>query len=114
MELLLVLLFAGVLIYAGYHFVLKDPLGVKTEDKPADPAPVASDKPVVESVVANVLDVNKDGKVDLADAKAAVTKTKARVKKAADVDGDGKVTKADAKAAVKTVAKKVRANKSKA
>ena len=56
------------------------------------------------------LDVNKDGKVDVADVKAAVSKTKARAKKAADVDGDGKVTKADAKAAVK----KIRNRKSKA
>jgi len=103
MELLLVLLFAGVLIYAAYHFVLKDVPEVKTEDKPADPAPVADDKPVVAPAVANVLDVNKDGKVDVADVKAAVTKTRARVKKAADVDGDGKVTKADAKAAVKKI-----------
>ena len=103
MELLLVLLFAGVLIYAAYHFVLKDVPEVKTEDKPADAAPVADDKPVVAPTVANVLDVNKDGKVDVADVKAAVTKTRARVKKAADVDGDGKVTKADAKAAVKKI-----------
>jgi hypothetical protein len=35
-----------------------------------------------------------------------VKKTRARVKKAADVDGDGKVTLADAKAAVKKVAAK--------
>ena len=103
MEFLLVLLFGGVLIYGVYHFVLKD----KTEDKPADAAPVAEDKPVpapaADAPVANVLDVNKDGKVDVKDVKAAVAKTKARVKKAADVDGDGKVTKADAKAAVKKV-----------
>lgn len=99
MELLLVLLFAGVLIFAAYRFVLKDVPEVKVEEKPADVTPVVEDKPVV----ANVLDVNKDGKVDVADVKAAVTKTRARVKKAADVDGDGKVTKADAKAAVKKI-----------
>lgn len=114
MDFLFVLLFGGVLVYGIYHFVLKD----KPEDKPVDPAPVAEDKPVpvpvVEPTAANVLDVNKDGKVDVKDVKAAVAKTKARVKKAADVDGDGKVTKADAKAAVKTVAKKVRSNRSKA
>ena len=103
MEMLLILLVAGVLLYAGYHFVLKE----KPEDKPADAAPVAEDKPVptpvVDAPVVNVLDVNKDGKVDVKDVKAAVAKTKARVKKAAYVDGDGKVTKADAKAAVKKV-----------
>ena len=106
MELLLVLLVAGVLVYGAYHFVFKN----NPDEKPADPAPVADDKPVAAPAVANVLDVNKDGKVDVADVKAAVSKTKARAKKAADVDGDGKVTKADAKAAVK----KIRNRKSKA
>lgn len=106
MELLLVLLVAGVLVYGAYHFVFKN----NPDEKPADPAPVANDKPVAAPAVANVLDVNKDGKVDVADVKAAVSKTKARAKKAADVDGDGKVTKADAKAAVK----KIRNRKSKA
>ena len=55
------------------------------------------------------LDVNKDGKVDLADAKAAVEKTVAVVETAADVNKDGKVDLADAKAAVtntKAAAKK--------
>lgn len=107
MELLIVLGLAGALIYGAYRFVLKDAPEVKAEDKPADPTPVA--EPVAAPVV-NALDVNKDGKVDVADVKAAVSKTKARVKKAADVDGDGKVTKADAKAAVK----KIRTRRSKA
>lgn len=56
-----------------------------------------------------VLDVNKDGKVDLADAKAAVEKTVAVVETAADVNKDGKVDLADVKAAVtktKAAAKK--------
>ena len=50
-------------------------------------------------------DVNQDGKVDLADAKAAVEKTVAEVTKAADANQDGKVDAAD----VKEVAKKTKA-----
>lgn len=51
------------------------------------------------------LDVNKDGKVDLSDAKAAVAKTVADVKSVADVNKDGKVDAADVKAvATKTKA----------
>jgi hypothetical protein len=48
------------------------------------------------------LDVNNDGKVDLADAKAAVDNAVAGVTAAADVNKDGKVDAAD----VKQVAKK--------
>jgi hypothetical protein len=59
-----------------------------------EPQPV----PVVEAVK-STLDVNQDGRVDLADAKAAVKKTRARVKKAADQDGDGRVTVKDIKVA---------------
>jgi hypothetical protein len=44
-------------------------------------------------------DVNKDGKVDLADAKAAVTNTVEGVKAAADVNKDGKVDAGDVKVA---------------
>jgi len=47
----------------------------------------------------NSFDLNKDGKVDKADAEAAVTQLKEAAKKAADVNKDGKVDKADAKAA---------------
>jgi 1,2-phenylacetyl-CoA epoxidase PaaB subunit len=55
------------------------------------------------------LDVNNDGKVDAADAKAAVQNAVEGVKATADVNNDGKVDAADAKMAVekaKTVAKK--------
>ncbi len=48
------------------------------------------------------LDVNNDGKVDLADAKAAVDNAVSGVTAAADVNKDGKVDAAD----VKQVAKK--------
>lgn len=46
------------------------------------------------------LDVNADGKVDVADAKVAVEKAVEGVKTAADVNSDGKVDVADAKVVV--------------
>ena len=58
---------------------------------------------------ANSLDINNDGKVDLADAKAAVDNTVAGVAAAADVNKDGKVDGDDVKEAVtktKAAAKK--------
>jgi len=58
------------------------------------------------------LDVNKDGKVDSADVKAAVQNIVCGVKETADVNKDGKVDAADAKAVkekAKTVAKKTTA-----
>jgi hypothetical protein len=65
---------------------------------------------------AKSLDINNDGKVDLADAKAAVDNAVAGVTAAADVNGDGKVDAEDAKVVVekaKTGAKKA-ATKAKA
>ena len=58
------------------------------------------------------LDVNNDGKVDAADAKAAVQNVGEGVKATADVNKDGKVDSADVavvKEKVKTVAKKTTA-----
>jgi predicted Holliday junction resolvase-like endonuclease len=52
------------------------------------------------------LDVNRDGKVDLDDAKAAITNTLATVKETADVNKDGRIDVADVKAAVKKTAAK--------
>ena len=69
------------------------------------------------------LDVNNDGKVDAADAKAAVKNAVEGVKATADVNKDGKVNAADVKVvaekaktqAKKTVSKaKTAANKAKA
>jgi cytoskeletal protein RodZ len=61
-------------------------------------------------------DVNQDGKVDLADAKAAVEKTVEAVTQVADANKDGKVDAADvkvvatkAKTAVKKTATKAKA-----
>jgi len=58
------------------------------------------------------LDVNNDGKVDAADAKAAVQHVVEGVKSAADVNKDGKVDAADVKVVTekaKAVAKKTTA-----
>jgi hypothetical protein len=55
---------------------------------------------------ARSLDVNRDGKIDLEDAKAAVTNTLATVKETADVNQDGRIDAADVKAAVKKTATK--------
>lgn len=55
---------------------------------------------------ARSLDVNKDGRVDLEDAKTAVANTLAVVETAADVNKDGRVDVADVKAAVKKTAAK--------
>jgi hypothetical protein len=64
---------------------------------------------------AKTLDINNDGKVDMADAKAAVDNTVAGVTAAADVNKDGKVDVADVKAAAKkaTVGAKKAATKAK-
>jgi hypothetical protein len=66
-------------------------------------------------------DTNQDGKIDLADAKAAVENTVAVVKETADVNKDGKVDAADvevvktkAKTAVKKTATKAKATVKKA
>lgn len=54
------------------------------------------------------LDVNNDGKVDLADAKAAVDNAVAGVKSTADVNKDGKIDAADVKEVAKRAATKAK------
>lgn len=49
---------------------------------------------------AKSLDINDDGKIDLADAKAAVDNTVAGITASADVNKDGKVDAEDAKVVV--------------
>ena len=110
MELVLVLLLAGLLIYGLYRFVLKDEKPVESS-APAEATPAVEPAKVEQpAVTLQVLDVNQDGKVNLEDVKEVAKKTRARVKKAADVDGDGKVTKKDVKAAAKKI--KTRRSKS--
>lgn len=63
---------------------------------------------------AKSLDINNDGKVDLADAKAAVDNTVTGVAAAADVNKDGIVDAADAKAVIEKTKTAVKKSVSKA
>lgn len=122
MEIILIL---ALLALAVWWVFFRDPLASKQEE----PAPYKVETPpehvnpqITDAVTQqpawhtapaegtklaeNSLDVNHDGKVDLADVVEVVKKTTRRVKKAADVNGDGKVSKADAKAAVNKVKEK--------
>lgn len=118
MEILLVLLIGGGVLFYLYRKMMQDgnmdstasaPHGVPT----VPPMPEPQSAPVVEAAK-QALDVNKDGKVDLADAKAVVKKTRARVKKAADLDGDGRVTVKDVKVAASRARKSASAAADKA
>jgi hypothetical protein len=104
MEILLVLLIGGGVLFYLYRKMMQDgnmdstasaPHGVPTVPPMPEPQPA----PTVVAEVKRELDVNHDGKVDLADVKSVVKKTRARVKKAADLDGDGRVTVKDVKVA---------------
>jgi len=102
--LLVVLLGAGILYYLYKKMNQPDNMNSLNETTgtptipPVTPMPEPQPVPVVETVKA-ALDVNNDGKVDLADVKEVAKKTRARVKKAADLDGDGRVTVKDVKVA---------------
>jgi cytoskeletal protein RodZ len=63
---------------------VEEPAPVKTETVAVEPAPAPTFVPPVTTAVkeTNVLDLNKDGKVDLADAKEAVKQTVAKAKTA--------------------------------
>jgi len=121
MELVIAVALGGIAIWLAYRALNKEnangrhPLDALTKKVDSSTTVVnnKTGEPVVdlpatasaESKVTEVLDVNKDGKVDLKDAVEVVKKTRARVKKAADLDGDGKVTVKDVKTAVKATKK---------
>ena len=63
---------------------------------------------------AKSLDINNDGKVDLADAKAAVDNTVTGVANVVDVNQDGKVDAADVKAVVEKAKTEVKKTAAKA
>ena len=63
---------------------------------------------------AKSLDINNDGKVDLADAKTAVDNTVTGLAAVADVNRDGVVDVADAKAVVEKAATEVKKTAAKA
>ena len=104
MEILLVLLIGGGVLFYLYRKMMQDsnmdstasaPHGVPTVPPMPEPQPA----PTIVTEVKRELDVNKDRKVDLADVKEVARITRARVKKAADLDGDGRVTVKDVKVA---------------
>ena len=112
MEILLVLLIGAGVIYYLYRKMMQND-GVNTESTPhgtptVPPMPEPQPAPLVEEVK-RTLDANNDGKVDLADVKEVVKKTRARVKKAADLDGDGRVTVKDVKVAASRARKSANA-----
>ena len=118
MEILLVVLIGAGVLYYLYKKINQpdsfDSTGAAGPGVPTlPPMPAPEPAPVVEAVK-QTLDVNHDGKVDLADAKAAVKKTRARVKKAADLDGDGRVTVKDVKVAASRARKSASAAADKA
>jgi hypothetical protein len=93
MELLI-----GLLIIAGIGYVVYRNIDKKIEEKhPVEPtAPYKVEAPLttkadgighesvpIQPTISNVLDVNKDGKVNIEDAKEAVKKTTKKVKKVA-------------------------------
>ena len=88
MEIFLGLAALVAILYYGYlrFFVKPDATDLKetavVADTPKAPEPVAETKPEP-APVTSVLDVNKDGKVDLVDAKEAVKQTVAIAKTAA-------------------------------
>lgn len=109
----LLILFAGLLValLAVYFYVSmgdkpKAELATKTETETPNTTPIINAKSGDAVTAANVLDFNKDGKVDVKDAVEVVKKTRTRIKKTLDKDGDGKVTLKDVKAATKKPAAK--------
>jgi hypothetical protein len=126
MDLILFLIVIAGMGYLGYRLLNKEspdgkhpldsvtPAPYKIEPPAATPE-VAPESTPIQPVISNVLDVNKDGKVNLEDAKEAVKETKekakkvaAKVKEKADINKDGKVNVADAKAAAKKAKEKVK------
>lgn len=97
MELIIGIIILGVIVYVGYSVLNKeDPSGKHPLDS-ATPAPYKIESPTTtkidgighESVpiqpnISNVLDLNKDGKVDFEDVKEAVKKTKKKAKEVTD------------------------------
>lgn len=102
MEILLVVLLGAGVLYFLYKKMNQPDNMSSLHDHTATPTIPPMPEPQPAPIVAEIkteLDVNKDGKIDVADAKEVVKKTRARVKKAADLDGDGRVTVKDVKVA---------------
>lgn len=97
MEILVIVIALGAILYVGYKKLDKTKQdGSHPLDGPSQ-APykleptsttkvdgIGHESVPVQPTISNVLDVNKDGKVDIEDAKEAVKKTKKKVKEVAE------------------------------
>lgn len=112
----------GLAVIGGLYYLYSKVIGNKTIKDTYEEMTLKEAAAAVQKEVSKELDVNKDGKVDVKDAKAAVkktapkakeaaTKVAAKAKKTADVNKDGKVDTKDVKAAVKRATAKKPAKK---
>lgn len=118
MDLILFIIVAVAVVYVGYRMLNKEssdgshPLDSVTpapyKVEPPASTPVVTETTPIQPTIANTLDVNNDGKVNLDDVKEAVAKVSKKAKAKADVNKDGKVDKADAQAAAKKVKETVK------
>lgn len=95
MEIILVIVAGAAIVYVGYRMLNASksdgshPLDAATqapykiEPKTTVPDGIGHESITVQPVISNVLDVNKDGKVDIEDVKEVVKKTKTKAKKVA-------------------------------
>lgn len=96
MEILVIVIAVGAILYVGYKTLnktkqdgshpLDGPTQVPYKLEPNTTTKVdgiGHESIPVQPTISNVLDVNKDGKVDIEDAKEAVKKTKKKVKEVA-------------------------------
>lgn len=98
MELIIAIALLAAMVYVGYRILNKEnedgshPLDTATHAPYKVEPPTVTTKPdgighesvPIQPVISNVLDVNKDGKVDLEDAKEAVKKAKKKAKEVTD------------------------------
>ena len=94
MELMLILIATLGVVFLIYKLAFKEVDYGKPG--PTDTTPMINKDA---TVVENVLDVNKDGKVTVEDAVEVVKKTRARAKKTLNQNNDGKITVKDVKVA---------------
>lgn len=98
MEIIIAIVALAVVVYIGYTILNKENADGSHPLDTATPAPYKIEPPVtttkvdgighesvpVQPVISNVLDVNKDGKVNFEDVKEAVKKTRKKTKEVTD------------------------------
>ena len=94
MEIIIAIALLAAMVYVGYRVLSKEdsdgnhpldsvskaPYKVETPQTTTKPDGIGHESITVMPTLTNVLDVNKDGKVDLEDAKEAAKRTKKKVK----------------------------------